>query len=470
MDKQNKQNNLAIILTLSLGTLLGTMNLSIFNVAMPALMTYFNTDVATVQWLSSGYMLAAGVITPAAAFFGDRFGYKRTFNTVVSLALLLAVIGTFSWCIEALIVVRIFFGMTAGLLMPLTRAMLYQSVPVYQQAKATGIWGTANIVGGALPTCLTGIIISFASWRMLFVIMVPIAALLLFCGMHFLPADVDSKNTKLDTLGFALTAIGSFILLFAFSNLSKWGFTTKFFISTFIGFIFLAIYVKKSWNTDNAMLNLGVLKYPRYVAALLVDCMNIIALYMITFVMPLFLQNGLQLSALLTSAILLPGSFVIAAATPFATNVLTKKGEKTLALAGVLFIIIGSSIFLNLTIIPPIAIILLFMCIRSFGIGFMNLLTTNTSMAAVPMQLSGHASALTNWMRQMVGALITSIASNIISLRLISAQAETVEEISAVYVSSTSLLMTISCVTFLAIIPIALKYFRGKKDMENESA
>ncbi len=69
MDKQNKQNNLAIILTLSLGTLLGTMNLSIFNVAMPALMTYFNTDVATVQWLSSGYMLAAGVITPAAAFW-----------------------------------------------------------------------------------------------------------------------------------------------------------------------------------------------------------------------------------------------------------------------------------------------------------------------------------------------------------------------------------------------------------------
>ena len=80
----------------------------------------------------------------SSRIFGDRFGYKRTFNTVVSLALLLAVIGTFSWCIEALIVVRIFFGMTAGLLMPLTMAMLYQSVPVYQQAKSCWYLGNCQ--------------------------------------------------------------------------------------------------------------------------------------------------------------------------------------------------------------------------------------------------------------------------------------------------------------------------------------
>ncbi|MBQ5667740.1 MAG: MFS transporter, partial [Peptococcaceae bacterium] len=60
-----KDNSMAIILTLALATLIGCMNMSIFNVALPALMEYFNTDVTTIQWLASGFTLAAGIITPA---------------------------------------------------------------------------------------------------------------------------------------------------------------------------------------------------------------------------------------------------------------------------------------------------------------------------------------------------------------------------------------------------------------------
>ena len=98
----------------------------------------------------------------------------------------------------------------------------------------------------------------------------------------------------------------------------------------------------------------------------------------------------------------------------------------------------------------------------------MNLLTTNTSMAAVPKELSGYASSLTNWVRQMVGALITSLASNIVGFRIAMSQAQTAEAISEVYISSTSLLTIVSCVTFMLIIPLAIKYFRGKDEMKNE--
>lgn len=131
-----KQNLSLITLTLGLGALIGTLNITMFNVALPIMMTYFDTTLATVQWLTSGYMLAAGMIIPAAGFFGNHFGYKKTFCFIVTSVLALSIVGSFAWCIEALIVIRFLFGLTGGLLSPLSLAMLYRVVPAGQQAKA----------------------------------------------------------------------------------------------------------------------------------------------------------------------------------------------------------------------------------------------------------------------------------------------------------------------------------------------
>ncbi|MBR2009511.1 MAG: hypothetical protein IJ936_05240, partial [Peptococcaceae bacterium] len=80
-------------------------------------------------------------------------------------------------------------------------------------------------------------------------------------------------------------------------------------------------------------------------------------------------------------------------------------------------------------------------------------------------ELSGHASSLTNWVRQIVSALIISLASTIINAQLVASNAQTVEEISAAYLTSTGILYAISCAALIIIIPIALKFFRGQKDM-----
>ena len=84
--------------------------------------------------------------------------------------------------------------------------------------------------------------------------------------------------------------------------------------------------------------------------------------------MPLFLQNGLGLSAALTGTIMLPASLIAIVAMPFATKVLTTKGEKALALTGVAIMLVGSSVFLNVDANISLAIVIVFMCIRCFGI------------------------------------------------------------------------------------------------------
>ena len=135
-----------LLLTLGLGAVIGTLNITMFNVALPTMMSYFDAPLATVQWLTSGYMLAAGMIIPAAGFLGDRFGYKRIFCLALCCVLALSVMGALAWCIELLIVARFFLGLTGGLLSPLSLAMLYQALPASQQAQAASTWGIANMI------------------------------------------------------------------------------------------------------------------------------------------------------------------------------------------------------------------------------------------------------------------------------------------------------------------------------------
>lgn len=464
---KNSNSFMPVILTLSLGTLVGCMNMSLFNVAISQLLIIFQTTVSTAQWLTSGYMLAAGIITPAVAFLGSRFSYKKTLLTTTVLTMLLSVLACLFHTMEALIIVRILIGLTAGILMPLTMGMVYQIVPPREQGSAAAIWGTANLVGGVLPVLLSGLIITYLSWQFLFLLNVPFAALLALCILKFIPQDSTQDNQKLNALDFTTTALGSFVLLFALSNLSSWGFGLKFSVMLVAGLLLLTFYIVRNWQKDDAMLNLSVLKYPRYVAALLADSLNIIALYMMTFLMPLFLQRGLGISAAIAGLFFLPGTLFSAGAMPIATKILNYGGEKLLALVGVCIIVIGSIPLFRPWSGIPLLLVLAVMCIRNFGIGFMNLLSTNASMSAVPIELSGHASSLTNWMRQMVGALATSMCSNIIAMRLATAHATTTEEISAVYVSSTGIIMLFTCLLLLIIIPIGMKFFRGKTDMQN---
>ena len=124
----NRQNPTLITLSLGLTALIGTLNITMFNIALPAMMTYFDAPLSTVQWLTSGFLLAAGMIIPAAGFLGDRIGYKRILCIILLAVLALSIIGPFSWCIEALILVRFLFGLFSGLLSQIGRAHVWTPV------------------------------------------------------------------------------------------------------------------------------------------------------------------------------------------------------------------------------------------------------------------------------------------------------------------------------------------------------
>lgn len=463
----SKKTNL-ILLTLGLGTLIGCLNMMMFNVALPTMVTVFNAPLSTVQWLTSGYMLAAGMIIPAAGYLGDRFGYKRMFTGILVCVLGLSLLGSLAWRIELLIVIRFLFGLTGGLLSPLALAMFYRILPAGQQTKAASIWGMATMIGAILPTVLSGVILSVADWRFLLLFNVPFTILAALLSIYVLPKDSTPANTKLDFAGMFLTSAGSFILLYAFSNLSSWGFSAKLLLSIIAGIGFLVVYCIRSLHRSDTVLNLKVFQYRRYSAAFLVGGMNTIAVCTVAFLMPLLLQSGLGVSPLITGLVMLPCSIVSTLMLPVASSLYAKTGEKMLAVISIAIIVLGSIPFLIVTPSFALSLLIVALCVRACGLGMFNLVATNSQMSAIPSELSGHASSLTNWFQQMLNALMVGVASNIIDMRIDSTGANTVETIAMAYTSTANLIVLMSCVLLLAIIPIALKFFRGKEELRNK--
>ena len=286
----------------------------------------------------------------------------------------------------------------------------------------------------------------------------------LFSVSPALPSDQTGNVVRMDGPGFVQTSIASFMLLFAFSNLSNWGMSVKLVGCIVVGLIFLLVYYLHSCKTEVPLLNLAVLKYRRYCAAFISSGVNIIAIYMVTFLMPLFLQIGMGVSPAVTGLVMLPGSIVSIVAMPIASKLYSKIGEKLVAVCGVMVICVGSVPFILAT--PETSILLLasVQCVRCFGLSMVNLVSTNAQMSAVPPELSGHASALTNWSHQMLNALTVALAGSVAEMRIAHISGEAGGSLALAYTSTTNLMMFSSCVLLALMIPIALKFYRNKSE------
>ncbi|MBQ2021703.1 MAG: hypothetical protein II211_04760, partial [Peptococcaceae bacterium] len=130
----------------------------------------------------------------------------------------------------------------------------------------------------------------------------------------------------------------------------------------------------------------------------------------------------------------------------------------------VVTISVGSIPFILAT--PETSVLLLtsVQCIRCFGLAMVNLVSTNAQMSAVPSELSGHASALTNWSHQMLNALTVALAGSIAELRVAQISGAEGGSLALAYTSTTNLMMLASCVLLMLMIPIALKFYRNKNE------
>jgi EmrB/QacA subfamily drug resistance transporter len=209
---------LAPVLVALIGAFMSLLDSSIVNVAIPTIMGVFNVGTSDVQWVSTIYMLALGVIIPFSGWLGDRIGFKRLYMLSMGLFVVGSLLCTLSWNLNSLVVSRVIQAFGGGMIMPTTMAMIFRMVPRTQIGRAMGIYGIALMVAPAIGPTLGGYLVDFVDWRWIFTINLPVGAIGILLAFFVLPEFQSKHPGRLDLAGGFTAAGALFCLLLALNK------------------------------------------------------------------------------------------------------------------------------------------------------------------------------------------------------------------------------------------------------------
>ncbi|WP_248927632.1 DHA2 family efflux MFS transporter permease subunit [Paenibacillus hamazuiensis] len=378
---------------------------SIVNVAIPKMMAVYGVGQNDIEWVVTAYSLVSGALIPVTGYLGDRFGYKRMFL----IALVLFTIGSglcgVAWSNSSMIVFRIFQAVGGGALMPISMAMIFRMFPPERRGMAMGLFGVAVMFAPATGPTLSGYIVEYLDWRLIFTINVPIGIFDFFLGMAVLKEFKAPVSKKFDYWGFIFSATGLAALLYGVGKVSEKGWTdSEVLMFVGIGLVCLIIFVAIELTIDNPMLDLTLFKSLTFSLSLLLSSVATIIMMGVLFLLPVFLQNLSGLSAIQTGLILLPQSLMVGVMMPIAGALYDKIGAKLIGFLGLLITAYSLYLTAQLDISTSYGTIIWWLIIRAVGMGLMMMPLQTAGMSAVPMAKLGQGTALSNTVRQVSAA------------------------------------------------------------------
>jgi len=409
---------MAPVLVALIGAFMSILDSSIVNVAVPTIMNVFNAGPSDVQWVSTIYLLAMGVVIPLSGWLGDKFGFKNLYIASLAVFVTGSLLCGLSWDLNSLIVARVFQAFGGGMIMPTMMAMVFRIVPRKNIGGAMGVFGISLMMGPAIGPTLGGYLVEYVNWRWIFTINLPIGVVGILLAWFVLPEFQSKHPGKLDLGGAFSSAIALFSILLALSKGEEWGWTDERIVILFaISFFSLILFVYLEFTTKNPLLELRVFKYRSFLLANLLVVVTTVGMYAGIFYLPLFLQSVRGLGAMQTGLLLMPGAIASGLMMPITGKLYDKIGARPLALFGVALLAVLTFAFHNLNLATATGTIVLWVTLRGGVMAFANMPAQTAALVDVPTELVGRASSITNIIRSVAGSFGLAVLTSILTMR-----------------------------------------------------
>ena len=385
------------------------------NVTFPVLMNDFHVNMATVQWMTTGYLLVASINMLLSAYLKRNFSSRKLFVTAAVLFICGLLIDAVANQFIFLVLGRLIQGAGAGIAIPLMFNIILERTPLDKIGLLMGIGTMITAVAPALGPTFGGLVVNTLGWRYIFIFIIPVMIISLIMGLTAITGETGQvKHTKLDVLGFisiALTFIG---LIFAFSNLSTiLQKPLMFIIPLVIGVISLVVFIKHSLNTSNPLINIRVFKKTKFtqgITAYFIFQVNTLGL---SFILPNYVQIVNHSTAMTAGLLLLTGGLVGAIMSPISGRLLDNYGAQKPIMTGAVFEIIGGLLYCIFASSLTSGKIILFYAITMLGIGLVMGDTMTASIGQLAESENTDGNGLFNMAQQFAGAVGTAIISAI---------------------------------------------------------
>lgn len=388
--------------------------------ALPSLMREFEVGEDVAQWLTTVFMLTMAVVIPTTGYLMQRLTLRTIYIAALSLFLAGTVLAAVAPIFAALLAGRVLQAAGTALIMPLLMTTIMILIPVERRGSVFGLVTIVIAVGPALGPTFAGLVLELASWRWIFLVMIPLALLALVMGVWQIRNFEEPSRPPFDPVSVLLSAVGFAAAIYGLSGLSKAAeeFPTVAVVCLVVGAVVLVVFFRRQGTLMRAqasgehrapLMNTTPLKIREFSWSLGLMLLSFGSLFGFIIIMPIFGQNVLGLSELQTGLVTLPGGIIMGAMGPIVGRLYDAHGTRPLIIPGGALLVVAMGLLLMLDenktfwYLAGIAVVL------NIGLSLLMTPLMSNALAAVPNEISSHGSAILNTLQQLAGAAGTAL-------------------------------------------------------------
>ena len=397
---------LAIAFTMSISQ-------STMTTAYPVLMRNFQVDAGTVQWLTTGFMVAMTLVMPVSPWLLNNVTLRTLLNGIVAVFLTGTAVAMLATRFEGIIIGRLLEGLAVGALFPTFQSVILENTATAQRGVTMGVVGL--VMGSALAVgpIISGVVLQWVSWRALFVLFFVILLGLIAFGQPLIQNTHVMQPSRFDWLS-ALSLIGFGGVLYAISSIETLQMNALWWLILLGSFCLLTLFVIRQRQLAQPFLDLSVLTYRGYIPGLLLTGISYSGLIIATVIMPLFYQRVFNITPMWSGLLMVPAAVFLSQLNPRTGRLLNQIGLKKLVYIGMAMMMVGYA-GLALFGTQSWVVGLLAALLLEGGNAFVMMPAVTAANNVLPESLVSHGTALITTMRQVIGAASVVVATLLIS-------------------------------------------------------
>ena len=409
-----------MIAILLAATFVVILNETVVNVAIARIMNDLGVDETVAQWLTTAFLLTMAVVIPMTGWLLERLSTR----TVFVLAMSLFVTGTLTAAVapvfQVLLAGRIVQASGTAIMLPLLMTSIMSLVGPERRGRIMGFVSMVIAVAPAFGPSISGLILSFASWRWIFVFILPIAVTMLVIGALRVRNVGEHRATRLDVPSVVLATAGFGGLVYGLSIIGSaaapvWALPT----ALGIGAVALATFIARQLRLQRreaALLDLRVFEHGSFTLGLVIMAFGMLCMFGVVIVLPLLLQRAFGADPLLVGLMLLPGGVVMGVLGPIVGRIMDAHGPAPLVRPGALLVAASFVVLATMRLDSPVWLVVVAHVLLSCGLALIFTPMFTISLGSLTPHLYSHGSAVLGTSQQLAGAAGTATFIAIMSL------------------------------------------------------
>lgn len=399
---------------LALACVLYAMDLTVLHLAVPRLSADLQPSSAQLLWIIDiyGFMVAGSLIMMGT--LGDRIGRRRLLLIGASAFGVASVLAAFSTSAEMLIATRALFGLAGATLAPSTLSLIRNMfLDPHQRMVAIGVWITSFSVGGAIGPLLGGAMLEFFWWGSVFLLAVPVMALLLVLGPVLLPEFRDPEAGRPDPISVVMSLVAVLSVIFGLKQIAQNGLGLVPALSIGCGIAVGVLFVRRQKRLADPLIDVRLFRRSAFSASLVTFTLAIFAMFGSFLYTAQYLQLVLGLSPLMAGVWMLPQSVGFITGSMLAPAIVWRFRPASVMGAGLALTALGLGILAQVEGTSGLALLVTGSVIMSLGLGPVFTLGTDLIISAAPPERAGAASGISETSAEFGGALGIAVLGSI---------------------------------------------------------